>query len=413
MKKIINSALLCAMFLLVGSFLNTKVIQAASAEVEISSDSTETTVGDKILVTIAIDSDTVFGDFEANLTYDDEIMEYQGGPSIITGGNGFLKIADTNVSEGDTNRKYVLEFEALEVGNSEISFSNRARVYDYEEGTEMSVSSNIYTLSVKAAVSASENALLKSLKISPSKLQPTFEKNTFSYNTIVEYDTEKLVVEALVEDENSIVKIKGNDSLKEGENKIIVTVIAESGAVIEYTIDAYREYAPEEEITEEPTITPGTKHGTFEVARIDGELFAVYSGKYKLIEPDSEVQIPIGFNKTRIMISDISIDVYAPEDDMGADFLLIYAENELGEAGFYQYDKIERTMQRYIADSALGFEEVTEPVSDNSAQLKEYKNSLTKAAVVISLLGILCAILVVILVRQYLKARGYRDDDLE
>lgn len=414
MKKMIKLLLVCFIFLLSGNIVNTRISHAASAQIEISADKREVTVGEEVQVSITIDSATLFGDFEANLTYDDDILQYKGGPSIITGSSGFLKIADINVYEGDTNRKYVLTFEALKVGNSDISFSGRAMVYDYEDEMEMSVSSNIYTISVKAAKTASNNAYLKSLKISPSKLEPAFDKNIYSYSTIVENKVEKLVVEALGEDSNSIVKLKGNDSLKEGENKVNISVIAESGDVIEYTIDVFREVATKEnEMEETPIITPGTKHGTFEVARIDGELFAVYAGKYKLIEPDSEVRIPDGFITTRIIISDISINVYAPKDNLESDFLLIYAQNELDEAGFYQYDRIERTMQRYVPDSALGFEEITEPITDNTQQIKDYKASLTKAAIIIALLSIICALLMVVMIRQFMKVKGYHKDDLD
>ena len=46
----------------------------------------------------------MFGDIEANLTYDEEILEYKGSVSFITGSSGFLKIADINLSEDTDNR---------------------------------------------------------------------------------------------------------------------------------------------------------------------------------------------------------------------------------------------------------------------------------------------------------------------
>ncbi|HCR39554.1 MAG TPA: hypothetical protein DIW41_01505, partial [Lachnospiraceae bacterium] len=62
--------------LLAGIFFTTKPVQAASAEIEIAADTKEVTVGDDFFVYIRITSDTMFGDFEANLTYDDELIEY-------------------------------------------------------------------------------------------------------------------------------------------------------------------------------------------------------------------------------------------------------------------------------------------------------------------------------------------------
>ncbi|MDF2944589.1 MAG: hypothetical protein K0S01_3447, partial [Herbinix sp.] len=218
-----------------GGFVTAKPCLAASAEIEIASEASSITVGDNVYVYITITSNTLFSDFEANLTYDDNILEYQGGASVITGSSGFLKISDMGITEGSNTRKYTLKFEALQVGTSEISFSGPAMVSDFALEREMSVSSNVLTLEVKPTVTASSNANLKSLKINPSILEPIFDKNVFNYNVNVGYETENLIIDALPEDNKASVSISGNDFLKEGENKVIVTVLAESGDIIEYT----------------------------------------------------------------------------------------------------------------------------------------------------------------------------------
>ena len=212
-------------------------------------------------------------------------------------------------------------------------------VYDYETGMPMSVSSNILELEVKAAHTASDNASLASLKISPSQLNPAFDKNIYEYNTNVAYDVDKLVVVALPEDEKATIRISGNETLKEGENKVITTVVAESGKKVEYVINVTKESAPEDELDIDP-ITPDNRHGSFELIQEDNEIFAIYNGKYKLLEPASDVKIPEGYTKTNMILSGISISVYEPNLP-GSDFVLIYAENELGEANFYRYDKVE------------------------------------------------------------------------
>ncbi len=406
MKKIRKYIMTMLLFLAAGSIVNTQTSRAASAEVELSADNEEITVGQSLYVYIMIKSDTPFGDFEANLTYNDDILEYQGNNSFITGSSGFLKISDVNVPDADTQRKYSLEFKTVGIGVCDIALMEPFMVYDYETEAGLPVSSNVLTVNVKAAVTASTNAYLSSLKINPASLSPEFNKNTFEYQANVSYDTEKLIINADREDEKSIVRISGNDSLKEGENKVIITVIAESGAVIEYTIHVFREFAPEdEEIPEEGIITPSTKHGFFEIVRADGELYAEYNGRYRLVEPGPEVQIPSGYVKTKIIVSDISINVYAPEDDLGYEFLLIYAENELGEAGFYTYDKVERTLQRMIPDTLVIGAADDEASADQNALKKEYRSNMMKAVFVITLLGILCALLIVVIIRTYMKSR--------
>lgn len=409
MKRIRFLIIAMVLLALTGSFMNTKTSAAASAEIEISTDSTEVTVGDKLYVYITITSDTEFGDFEGNLMYDDEILEYQGDVSIVAGDSGFLNISDINKTEGDTNRKYSLEFLVIAAGTCDIEFASEI-VYDFESAADMSVSSNIHTLKAVQPQTASSNAYLKLLKISPSLLAPAFDRNTFQYNTTVGYETETLVVEALREDEKSTIRITGNDSLLEGENKIIVTVIAESGTVIEYTINAFRESAPAVEVEEETDITPSDKHGTFEVVEIGDEIFAVYGGKYKFVELGSEVVIPSGYIKTRIIISDVSIPVYAPEDNLDYDYLLVYAENELGQTGFYQYDRVERTLQRYGAEIYDSPGEMSGAEEKEIMQSEEYRSNLSKAAILIALLTVLCAFLAVVSIRLFMKSKGYKED---
>lgn len=408
-RRIIFQGLLFGLVLILGGFLNISYIRAASANIEITTEESNIIVGDTIYVYINISSDTMFGDVEANLIYDEDILEYKGGASFITGSSGFLKIADRNLSEATDNRKYALEFKALKLGRCEIEFSGSIMVYDYESGLPMSVFTDSLELEVKAAQTASDNAYLDSLKISPGQLNPDFDKNILEYSASVDYDIEKLVIVALPEDEKATIRVTGNDNLEEGENKAHITVIAETGNVIEYTINITRESAPEEEVDTSPII-PDNKHGSFEVVRAGEELFALYGGKYKLIEPDSNVTIPSGYTKTRIIISGISITVYAPEQ-IDSDFLLIYAENELGEAGFYSYDKVERTMQRYVLDTISVYEPV-DIADEELINSKHYRSNLNKAAIIIALLSALCALFIILSIRLYLKSRGYRDDDL-
>lgn len=404
-RRFYQMAAICLLFI-IGGLSNINTARAASANIEITMDKDQVVVGDTIHVYINISSDTMFGNLEANLTYDDDILEYKSGVSFITGSSGFLKIDDMNFSEGANNRKYVLEFQALKVGKCEIAFNGSIMVYDYESGFPMSVSSNSLELEVKPAQTASDNAHLKSLKISPASLSPSFEKNILEYSTSVGYDTEKLVVVALPEDDKATIRIKGNDLLKEGENKVIVSVIAESGKVIEYTIDVLRESAPEEGLDIEP-IVPDEKHGSFEVIRDDNELFVIYQGKYKLVSPPVDAKIPSGYSKTRTIISGISIEVYAPEQ-LDSEFLLIYAENELGHAGFYRYDKVEKTMQRYVSEQTP-VESPVNVIDEDMDKTKDYRSSLNKAAIVIALLSALCAIFMIISIRLFIKSRGYKE----
>lgn len=385
---------------------------AASAEVSVTIDEEEVTVGDVIYVNIRIESLEQLGDFEAFVTYDDSVLEYRGNSAVITGSSGFLKLSDTYVTESSTSRKYTLEFDALKVGSCEISF-NDLMVFD-ESGMEMSTSHNVLTVNVTAPVTYSTNAFLGSLKTSPYELAPSFYKNVFEYNVNVDYKTEQLFLTALPEDLKASVSISGNDFLKEGENKVIIKVLAQSGDIIEYTINVYREMAPLEDEGEDKDDVPQSTHSMFEIAELSGKKYAIFSGRYQLVEPGDAVQVPKGFVETGMMISGVAITAYYPEGDMGSDFLLIYALNEeTGELGFYRYDKKEKTMQRYVTKDT--------PIYDDKAvdDLKEYMTSqqyqsnLNKVYVVIALLCILCGILTFTVIRMFLRIKGLKEDELD
>lgn len=396
MKKYL--AIFLMMFALINAMTAAKPCLAASAKVDITADHTEVSVGDKVNVYIKISSKTAFGDFEANLTYDKSILKYAGGASVITGGNGYLKISELNKSETDTARKYALEFEAIKTGECKLAFDDQVMVYD-ESGLEMPVSSNSFTIKVKAQKTASANARLKTLETDPEGMSPVFDKTVREYNMHVNNEIERLIITAIPENNKAKVTVSGNDSLKEGENKIVITVLAESGDDIEYTINVFREAAPT--VTAIPTITPAAAENAAEVIESNGETYILVNGRYQILEPDSADETLKGYIKTELTISGAVIDAYVPEQEQDSDFVLIYAKNSSGEEGFYQYDKAENTMQRYAGASK---------VDDNSAK---YRAQLNNAAVIIAVLSGFSMLITIAAVWLLIKSKQRKKDDLD
>lgn len=388
---------------LTGMGFMTRPCYAASAVVELTSDSSSVTLGDDIFVYLKINSTTSFGDFEANISYDENILQYKKGPSTVTGGNGFLKVSDMGVSEGANTRKYTLKFRALKKGTCKISFSGSATVYEFESGNEMSVSANVLNVTVVPKKTASGNANLKELKISPSKLTPAFDKSIHEYSTQVDYETQQLIVNAIAENENATVSISGNDSLKVGQNKVIVSVLSESGAIIEYTINVKRE---DKANLVTPLVSPTPEAGseeTFETVIIDGEIYAVFSGKYKLIIPDDDIQIPKGYIATTINLNGNEVTAYAPQNDPAAEVLLLFAENESGEKSFYYFDRVEKTMLRY-SNETLNTSDDTASNEEN-VKAEQYRNRLNIAIVTIIVLTGIIILLTIVAIRFYLKQK--------
>ena len=79
---------------------------------------------------------------------------------------------------------------------------------------------------------------------------------------------------------------------------------------------------------------------------------------------------------------------------MQDDFALLYVENSDGEKGFYQYDKVEKTIQRFTESS------VGNTKSDNqSKEIQQYKSNLSKAAIAIAILSAVALLLLFTTVR--------------
>lgn len=407
LKRTIQFLLSLTISLFVINSVNTIICFADSAQIELTADSDDIKVGDTFHVFINIESDVNIGNFEANLTYDDSLMQYNGGASVISGDSGFLKISDMYVMEGENSRKYTLEFEALKVGTARVEFYDRIMVYDFENDKEMPVSSNVLELEIKPEESASSDARLKSLKVYPAGLNPEFNPDVYEYYINVGHETERLVISATPFDANATVSVSGNENLNDGDNNVVISVLSEAGDNIEYKIKAYREPAADEDLSDN-----GQKvdipDDYFELRKEDDRVYAVFGGRYEIIEPDKDIAIPEGYKAGTITISEITIPAYIPENNDQSEYVLIYAKNEFGDLGFYKYDRIEKTLQRYEGSSWIienGDKEDIKKAEDDS--------NLSKAVFVIILLCGLCILMTFITVRMYIKLKGYKEDDLD
>ncbi len=107
----------------------------------------------------------------------------------------------------------------------------------------------IYEIKVtKTENVASANTNLEILAVENYLLNPPFDNNITQYKLEVSNDTINLKVFAVPESEQGKVTISGNENLKEGNNNIIVTVIAPNGITKrEYKIIVYKRNISEEE----------------------------------------------------------------------------------------------------------------------------------------------------------------------
>lgn len=340
---------------------NKTVIYAASANVTLSSKVTEIEEGETFTVDINLNSLESIGDFEGYLTYDTKTLEFVSESSFIAGGEGLIKISDINVMSGETTKKYVVKFKAIETGTSLISFRENPAVYEFSTGLSMSISSNQFTVNVKNKATVSDNGELKELKITPGSLTPEFSTDMKEYTVKVENDVNQMIISALPSDEKASVTVMGNEVLVEGDNAIHIIVEAESGTKTEYKVTVLKEAADStkdsenqnemdnnQEETDEYTINNTAAFiSSPQIIKEDGNVFFQNGYRYELISVDQDVIIPEGYVRTSIVIDNTQVEVYSLEGDPYSEFLLIYAIGPTGNQGFYLYDRLENTFQRY------------------------------------------------------------------
>ncbi|ROR26437.1 cadherin-like protein [Mobilisporobacter senegalensis] len=383
--------------------MNGITAHAASATIKFSTNSTVVTKGNNITVSLTLEAEEAIGEFEGYISYDADILEFIESGSFISGGDGVLRVAETSDTDGDTKKKYSMKFKAKEVGVGEIKLSETPFVYNYEEGKEMSVSSNQISINVKTTKRVSTETNLSDLKISPGTLTPKFDPYVYEYSTEVDSDVSSLIISGTAKDSNASVKVQGNNDLAEGKNTVTLTVKAESGDTKDYIIYVDKKAAATED---EPNADDSKDN--FKITSEDGKTFIENKYRYEIIDVPEDEQVPAGYSKTKLILYGVNVTAYTKADDLENDFLLIYAMNEDGESGYYQYDRVEQTMQRYTGPLITDVNNTEDGVT-----FDEYNAKLTQLSIIIAVLSAVCILLILGIIKLYLKSKGFKENDLE
>ena len=146
---------------------------------------------------------------------------------------------------------------------------------------------------------------------------------------------------------------------------------------------------------------------------------AMGNSYYIILNTPAETGLPDTYTASTVEIGENgAIPAYGTTEEGLADFCLIYAVSNSGNTGWYQYDKTEGTLQRYIAKAQ------SEPVVDeevlnaekkslqNSYDKlnKEYKNEKSTSRKTTAILIFLVAVLLVVVVNLILRGRKEEDE---
>lgn len=286
-------------------------------------------------------------------------------------------------------------------GSKSVNITVKAKQVVYNNNTG---NNNNYTPA--KTTPKSSNNFLTSLTVDGLKLNESFDKETLEYTLTVPAETEKIKINAQVSDSNAKVTGTGKVKVTTGLNTFDIVVTAENGSKRTYKINATveelkpikvkidnKEYTVVRKRKELPKISEyfEEKNITIDNENIEGyyndklkytliglkdnkgniEYYIYKNNKYTLYKEYTfngtvlqvlDKSLDGGYKKVNFIYDndkinsyqevklDIIKNTYAKEnnDIAGNQFYLFYAKNvETGKENLYQYDAVEKTIQRY------------------------------------------------------------------
>lgn len=414
---------------LFGLCLSVGQAYAASAKVQFSTESQEVKAGDVFHIVCTVSSEETFRDVKMTLFYDAGVFEFIRGGGRVSGGNGILDVASTGNESSVRKRTFSLEFRALKPGSGSFAPDGKVEITG-EEGETYSVSANLLT--VKVAGDGSEAApsgepapdqspeptpevvlntdnKLKKLSFNGISMSPDFDPEVLEYTVKVDCNTNALYFNYETGSGKARVRIKNGEELIAGENKAKVVVTAESGDKRTYKITVVKETEDQTKIREQQA--KGSSDITFSVYEEKGAIYIQNQYQFQVVDVKDDDVIPSGYVKTSVELEGKSVPAYTMENDLENNYLLMYLKGVGGEPTLYQYDRAEKTLQRYTGTMV----QKVNQGGNVASQVQMIPNAWLYAAI-ISLLVIVLALLIIILNMILRKkiGKGKRElDDLD
>ena len=298
--------------------------------------------GETLTVTVTVSSAQAMYGAEFSLNYDPAVLQYNSGDAS-SGGAGLVKVA--SAASGETRKSFSINFTAIAAGNSNLSVS----AAKYASDTEVDISGASASVSVINAT-LSDNANLKSLRISGGTLSPQFNANTTSYTATVPFSVTQCKVYATAAESNAKVDVSGSYNIPVGVTQRVVTVTAPSGAQKAYTITITRLAEEAAESAAESGNESAAENSN--AAEIDGKSYTVMSDL-------TGITIPKGFNASSAVYNGNNVASIKDENGEYEIYYMKSAESE--EPVLFTFNsednKFEPLKYMYIGDSLCIFAE--------------------------------------------------------
>lgn len=402
-----------------------KELNAASANIKVTTNKSYLVVGGEITVTTRISSAEALGSWEYTLSYDSSKLK------LISGTTNVVDYASNSSTK---SRSYTYKFKVIAKGTSTVSIKGYNGYAFDESKLSISAGSVKITAITQAELEASysKNNNLSSLAVEGYELSTPFDKNTLEYTVSVPSDVEKITINAAVEDKTASLIGTGEFEVSEGENKFEIKVTAQNGGLKTYTLKInVEDKNPIEVVIDNEKYTVVKRVKSLEIPRtyeetteningidvpafkstitnftliglknISGEvsLYLYDNGVYTkyteintsgiVIFPKETKNIPKDYTKTEIEINGIKVTAYKYKNQ--TNFYLIYGVNiETGKEGLYEYDTENSSIIKY-----------------NSTIIDELNKRIDNYFLIIAVLGVESLVLLTILLITNVKRKS-------
>lgn len=361
-----------------------------AASLKVVSNKSNITVGGTVTVTVTASG---ADGWEYCLDYDSSMFSLESANTDT--GNACVKTGSVMI--GYSNVSYKLK--ARKSGSSKIGLKGVAMYNEMGENISASAGAVTVTARTQAEIEASysDNADLKSLNVSDYEISPSFDKDILNYSLEVPNEVDKITINAIRVDNGAHINGYGEKELLEGNNKFEIVVTAEKGNKKTYVINVLRKelnpikkvvdgneltvvrkadslvaptYYAQDKITIDDEEIPAWKSeitgytlialkdndGNVDFYKYDNGNISSYTQlsmeAFIFIKEDTNDKIK-GYDKEKeVTINDKKIKGYVNKDK--SNFVLVYGINASnGEKGWYVFDEVDKTFQRYNEDTVV------------------------------------------------------------
>lgn len=330
------------------------------------------TEGNNVNVTVTFSGGgTSVGTVDAYVSYDSSVLQFVSGTNA-SGGGGSVHLVAVASNDSQSSFSFTLTFKALKAGSATVSA--RTNTFLSFDEAEIGPASGSGRVTVNAKVTPTVKPTAK------PTVRPTNNPNTTPTPTPTPEPTD---IETAIP-----VTVDGQTLYLWRSLKNVTVALPEGYSANEYT---YHDEKIEAGLGESGLVflwlsDDKGENGAYYLYDETADAFTKLmqlsvsaSGSYIILPLPDTLAVPAGYEETTLVVSEsLSVPAWAmvkqsasvttspaasPEASASPDasaapsaatpeFYLIYAMNAKGETGFYQYDAVEKTIQRYAGEVA-------------------------------------------------------------